>query len=136
MKKFFKYTVLFLLPVVLLLIALEVAVHTIPNSYSYKYKYVKTNGKNIKAVGIGHSQFYDDFKSDSFFLPAFNLSNSAQGYMEDYYLLRELLPYMPNLEMVLLPIASPIEAFSLSDVQLSLFWTITPSLFSINGHIT
>lgn len=104
MKKFFKYTLLFLIPVVLLLIALEVAVHTIPNSYSYKYNYVKTHGKDIKAVGIGHSQFYDDFKSDSFFLPAFNLSNSAQGYMEDYYLLRELLPYMPNLEMVLLPI--------------------------------
>lgn len=95
---------LFLLPVALLLIALEVMVHTVPNSYSYKYNYVKTKGKDIKAVAIGHSQFYDDFKSDSFFLPSFNLSNSAQGYMEDYYLLRELLPDMPNLEMVLLPI--------------------------------
>lgn len=78
--------------------------HTIPNSYKYKYNYIRANGASIKAIAIGHSQFYDDFKSSSFFLPAFNLSNSAQGYMEDYYLLEKLLPYMPNLEIVILPI--------------------------------
>lgn len=86
------------------LVALEYTIHKIPNSYSYKYNYIKSRGKDIRAVAIGHSQFFDDFKSDVFYLPAFNLSNSAQGYMEDYYLLKELLPYMPNLKMVFIPI--------------------------------
>ena len=104
MKRFLKYVALFCIPIVLLLLGLEYTVHKIPNSYSYKYNYVKTKGKAIRAVAIGHSQFYDNFKADEFFIPAFNLSNSAQGYMEDYYLLEKLLPSMPNLEMVILPI--------------------------------
>ena len=104
MRKFFLFVALFCIPIIFLLIGLEFAVHTIPNSYKYKYNYVKTKGETIKAVAIGHSQFYDDFKADEFYIPAFNLSNSAQGYMEDYYILEKLLPSMPNLEMILLPI--------------------------------
>ena len=104
MKKFLLYVALFCVPIILLLVGLELAVHTIPNSYSYKYNYVKEKGGTIKIVAIGHSQFFNDFNTSDFYLPAFNLSNSAQGYMEDYYIMRELLPYMPNLEMVLLPI--------------------------------
>lgn len=104
MRKFLKYCILFVLPIFIFMVGLEVLLHSIPNSYKYKYDYVRTKGESIKAVAVGHSQFYDDFKSEDFYLPAFNLSNSAQGYMEDYYVLKELLPYMPNLEMVLLPI--------------------------------
>lgn len=99
-----KYITVFVLPIIVFLGVIEIVLHTIPNSYSYKYNYVRTHGDEIKAVGIGHSQLYDDFKSGCFFISAFNLSNSAQGYMEDYYLLHELLSYMPNLEMVILPI--------------------------------
>lgn len=104
MKRFLKYTLLFCAPIIVLLVVLEITLHSIPNSYSFKYNYIKEHGKYLKAIAIGHSQFYDDFKSSSFFLPSFNLSNSAQGYMEDYYLLRDLLSDMPNLKMVILPI--------------------------------
>lgn len=104
MKKFLRYVALFIIPILSFLACLEILVHTIPNSYKYKYDYVRANGASIKAIAIGHSQFYDDFKSSSFYLPSFNLSNSAQGYMEDYYILEELLPSLPNLEMVILPI--------------------------------
>ncbi len=104
MKKFLRYAGLFCAPLLLFFVVLEIIVGQIPNSYSYKYNYVKTNGESIQAVAIGHSQLYDDFKPEFFCLPAFNLSNSNQTFRDSYYILKELLPYMPNLKIVVLPI--------------------------------
>ncbi len=104
MKKFLKYNLLFFMPIIIFLVVLEVLTGIIPNSYSYKYDYVKTHGQNIQAIAIGHSQLYDGFKPESFYLPAFNLCNSAQSFVDNYYLLRELLPSMPSLKMVIMPI--------------------------------
>ena len=104
MKKFIIHSGLFAFPIVLALIAIELITAKIPNSYSYKYNYVKTNGNKIQALAIGHSQLYDGFKPESFFLPSFNLCNSSQKYVDNYYLLCELLQYMPNLKVVIMPI--------------------------------
>lgn len=104
MKRFLVCILAFLVPVAVFFAALEIMVHTIPNSYSYKYKYIETNGNSIEAIALGHSQLYDDFMPQAFRMHSFNLCNSSQFYKEDYYLLSELLPYMPNLKMVILPI--------------------------------
>ncbi len=104
MKKFLKHCGLFILPIVLSLMAIELITAQIPNSYSYKYNYIKTSGDKIQALAIGHSQLYDGFKPESFFLPSFNLCNSAQNYVDNYYLLCELLHDMPNLKVVIMPI--------------------------------
>ena len=86
MKRFLKYCGLFFLPIALSLLAIELITAQIPNSYSYKYNYVKKNGDKIQALAIGHSQLYDGFKPESFFLPSFNLCNSAQSYVDAYRL--------------------------------------------------
>ena len=104
MKKFLTYCTLFALPIIISLAILEVIVGQIPNSYSYKYNYIKTNGPQIQAIAIGHSQLYDGFKPESFCIPAFNLCNSSQNYVDNYYLIRELLKDMPNLKVVIMPI--------------------------------
>lgn len=104
MKRFLLIIIAFLVPVAAFIVALEALVQTIPNSYSYKYQYVRSNGKSIQAVSLGHSQLYDDFMPEVFKLSSFNLCNSSQFYKEDFYILRELLPYMPNLKLVILPI--------------------------------
>lgn len=104
MKKFLSKLFVFTLPILSYFVLLECIVKTIPNSYSYKYNYVINNGKEINAVAIGHSQLYDGFCPDSFFMKSFNLCNSAQSYQDDYYILKELLPYMPNLQLVIIPI--------------------------------
>lgn len=104
MRKFLLNVLLFLVPVVLFLTALELIVHTIPNSYSYKYNYVRNNGDSIQAISLGHSQMYDGFMPEVFKLKAFNLCNSAQSFKEDYYILDGLMSYLPNLKCVILPI--------------------------------
>lgn len=104
MKKFLKHCGLFVFPIALSLMVIELITAQIPNSYSYKYNYIKTNGNKIQALAIGHSQLYDGFKPESFYLPSFNLCNSSQSYVDNYYILRELLHDMPNLKVVIMPI--------------------------------
>ena len=104
MKHFLRYCVIFAIPIILFLIPLEIVVGHIPNSYSYKYNYVIKHGDEIQALAVGHSELYDGFMPESFYLPSFNLCNSAQNYRDNYYLLRELLPYMPNLKMIIIPV--------------------------------
>lgn len=104
MKRFLFAIFIFLIPVATFFVAMEMLVHTVPNSYSYKYNYIKANGHSLEAITLGHSQLYDDFMPDAFRMSSFNLCNSSQFYKEDYYLLCELLPSMPNLKLVILPI--------------------------------
>ena len=104
MHRFLKYSLLFLIPLTILLIVLEIVVTRIPNSYSYKYNYVKTHGESIEVIAIGHSQLYDGFMAEAFSQPAFNLANHDQMYQENYYVMKELLPYLPKLKMVIMPI--------------------------------
>lgn len=104
MIKFLKRSTPFAIGIALFFIAIELITARIPNSYSYKYNYVKEKGYRIQALAIGHSQLYDGFKPEFFFLPSFNLCNSAQRYCDDYYLLCKMLPFMPNLRVVIMPI--------------------------------
>lgn len=104
MKRFLFGITVFLVPIAVFFVALEVMVHTIPNSYSYKYQFVKDNGKTIEAISLGHSQLYDGFMPEVFKMASFNLCNSSQTFKDDYYILSELLPYLPNLKFVILPI--------------------------------
>ena len=95
---------MFVLPIILCLIIMEKIVVMIPNSYSYKNNFIKENGNQIEAIAIGHSQLYDGFNPKYFGLKSFNLCNSAQSYKDDCYILEQLLPYMPNLKLVIMPI--------------------------------
>lgn len=93
-----------MVPLFLCMIILEAVVTKIPNSYSYKYNYVKTQGDSIKILAIGHSQIYDGFDPIVFGNVAFNMGNSSQEFVDDYYILKELLDDMPNLKVVIMPL--------------------------------
>ncbi len=96
-----------MIPLLLAVVVLEIMVTKIPNSYNYKYDYVKTHGDSIKILAIGHSQLYDGFDAKVFGYNAFNLSNSSQEFIENYYILKQLLDDMPNLQVVIMPLAYP-----------------------------
>ena len=104
MRRFVKKCIYFLLSLLPLLLLLEWAVVRIPNSYSYKYDYVKNYGDSLETVAVGYSQIYDGFMSQEYEEHTFSLANSAQYILENYYLLEELLPYMPNLKTVIMAI--------------------------------
>ena len=107
MKHFLIYVLSLLIPLLLVIVVLEVMVAKIPNSYSYKYDYVKNHGDSINILAIGHSQLYDGFDAKVFGNNAFNLCNSSQEFIDNYFILKQMLNYMPNLRVVIMPLAYP-----------------------------
>lgn len=83
MKKLLISATLFLFPIIIYLFLLEYLTGAIPNSYKYKYEYIKAKWNRIEAIAIGHSQLYDDFMPEAFGMASFNLANSAQHYFDN-----------------------------------------------------
>ena len=104
MTCFIKKISLYLLPIVLLAIGLEIYVESIPNSYTYKRQYMEQHAAKIQTLVLGSSYAYDGI--DAELLPnAFNLANSSQCFEDDYALLQRYIVYLDSLERVILPIS-------------------------------
>lgn len=105
MNRLLKLLLFFGLPVFVFFVVLEVMVVRIPNNFEYKYFFVKQHGGGISTIAIGHSQILNgllpEFNGDS----TFNMSSAGQRFVDDYYILRETLDYMPNLKTVILPLS-------------------------------
>ena len=104
MTHFIKKIVLYLLPIVLLAIGLEIYVESIPNSYTYKRQYMELHASDIQTLVLGSSYAYDGI--DAEVLPnAFNLANSSQCFEDDYRLLLRYIVDMDSLQTVILPLS-------------------------------
>lgn len=104
MQTFLKKILLYLLPIAILAIGLEIYVDSIPNSYTYKRQYMEQHADEIQTLVLGSSYAYDGI--DAEFLPcAFNLANSSQCFEDDYRLLAKYLPQMDSLQSVILPMS-------------------------------
>ncbi len=119
MKQFLIYILSLLVPLSLVVVVLEVIVTKIPNSYSYKYDYVKSHGDSIEVLAVGHSQLYDGFDAKAWGNNAFNLCNSSQEFIDSFYILKKLLDDMPNLKFVIMPLAYPEVSPAGSKIELS-----------------
>ncbi len=101
MKQFIRHIALFVLPVLILAVGLEIIAESIPNSYTYKREYMEQHGAQIQTLFLGSSNAYDDF--DASVVPsAFNLANSSQTIEDDYRLLNRYIDSMDSLETVVL----------------------------------
>ena len=104
MPSFLKKIVLYLLPIALLAIGLEIYVESIPNSYTYKRQYMEQYASSIQTLILGSSYAYDGI--DASVLPAaFNLANSSQCFEDDYRLLQRYLVHLDTLQRVILPLS-------------------------------
>ena len=100
MKKFLRHIALFLLPLLIIAVALEFVAESIPNSYTYKRDYLKQHGQQIRTLLLGSSNAYDGLNPTV--LPnAFNLSNSSQTLEDDYRLLAKCIDSMDSLQTVI-----------------------------------
>lgn len=104
MTRLIKKISLYLLPIVILAIGLEVYVESIPNSYTYKRQYMEKHAAKIQTLVLGSSYAYDGI--DAEVLPnAFNLANSSQCFEDDYRLLLRYIVDMDSLQTVILPLS-------------------------------
>ena len=118
MRRFIKFSLIFIIPLAVFFVTLEAMVLRIPNDYSYKYDYVKEHGSSIKVIAIGHSQLLNGFIPEVYGDSTFNLSNAGQRYIDDYYILHELIDSLHNLRQVIIPIGYLDVVDALSDTTL------------------
>ena len=102
MRKFILHTLLFLLPVILLIGSAEVALRSIPNSYQQKYEWMSKHGSDLEVLILGNSHGLFGLRPDQFTQPTYNLCNVSQTFEYDDYLLSKFLPQCPHLHTVIL----------------------------------
>lgn len=104
MNSFLRKIVLYLLPMVIFAIGMEIYVESIPNSYTYKRAYMENHATEIRTLILGSSYAYDGIDA-KVIDAAFNLSNSSQCFEDDYRLLQRYIAHMDSLQRVILPLS-------------------------------
>lgn len=100
MKKFLRHIALFLLPLLIIAVALEFVAESIPNSYTHKRDYMEQHCAEIQTLILGSSNAYDGL-NPSVMPQAFNLANSSQTLEDDYRLLAKYIDSMDSLHTVI-----------------------------------
>ena len=100
MKRFLLHITIFSLILLCIAVVLELVAESIPNSYTYKRKYIEQHAGELKTLILGSSNAYDGI--NPFALPqAFNLANSSQTLEDDYRLLARYIDDMDSLQTVI-----------------------------------
>ena len=96
---------LFLLPILIIGIAMEFLLREIPNQYTLKNNYITENSSKIETLVLGSSHSYYGVNPEYFTKPCFNLANISQSLNFDFELLKKHKKELGNLKTVIIPIS-------------------------------
>ena len=102
MKGFIKSIILFLIPILVLAISLEITIRHIPNSYELKSEYLENNAERIETLILGSSHSFYGINPKYFTAPAFNMSNVSQSPDVDLAILKSYEHQLTNLKTVVI----------------------------------
>ena len=105
MKKFLKYCLFFVLPLLIAAIPVEYMIRQVPNPYKYKYEWMQKNAEDVEILVLGSSHTFYGIRPEFFDGKAFSLANVSQGPKQDLYLLEYWANRYRNLKMVICPIS-------------------------------
>lgn len=74
------------------------------NNIGYKHHYIVHHADDIKTLIIGHSHFENGLNPHLLGDSVFNLASAGRPYHYDVQILKEYLPTLPNVKVVLFPI--------------------------------
>lgn len=104
MKLFFKKTILYLLPFLVMIVITEYLLRIIPNDYNKKAAIFKNDGEKIQVLILGSSYGLYDLNPDYFNLYAFNGSEALQSLDLDKKIFNKYQNKLTNLQYVVMPI--------------------------------
>jgi len=104
MKKLILNTLLFALPILVLIICFEAFIRQRPSVFDAKRDYLMKEKDSIEVLILGNSHTSNGFAPAFFTKYAFNLAFQGQGFYFDEKLLEKYLPQMPKLQYVILSI--------------------------------
>lgn len=106
MKNFIiKLIFTFILPLFLLLFAVEWWLRSIPSDYEFKDKMLTAKCDSIKVLSFGSSHGHYGIRPDCMSLPAFNIGMPSQSIKYDHFLFYKYIDKCPNLSFVILPVS-------------------------------
>lgn len=80
----------------------ELFMLTVPNRYSYKYKYVEQHLNDIQVLLLGNCHIEDGLKPEVIGNGTFNMAISGREIVYDVELAKRFIPKMSNLKVVLI----------------------------------
>ncbi len=104
MKKFLKWSIIFLLPVLLTGICYEILLRKIPNDYRYKKEYLDKNARKIQALFLGSSHTYYGINPAYSSVPGFNAGYVFQSLDYDLAILRKYEQAWDSLKYIVVPV--------------------------------
>lgn len=105
MKKFLKYCLFFVLPLLIAAIPVEYMIRQVPNPYKYKYEWMQKNAEDVEILVLGSSHTFYGIRPEFFEGKAFSLANVSQGLRQDLFLLEYWVDKYKNLKTVICPIS-------------------------------
>lgn len=105
MRKFITRFILFLLPILLLAIGLEVLLRDIPNDYKFKKNYLDQHAGEIETLILGSSHSFYGLDPTYFSTKTFNAGYSSQTLDLDYLIFKKYRDELKHLKTLLLPIS-------------------------------
>jgi hypothetical protein len=115
LKKFIIKGFIFILPLGLILLAVEYKLAQVPNSYNVKKSLLEAQAGELEAVIMGSSHAYVGIDPKALRCRAFNLANTSQSLYYDSRLLAKYLESMPRLRLAIITISYFSLEFHLTD---------------------
>jgi hypothetical protein len=104
-KKFLILFGTFSTPVIIVMVAIEIALRFLNYSESVKSEFIHKNSEKIEVLFLGSSQIQRAINPEHLQMPAINLANSSQRLYEDFQLLQYFQPKLKNLKLVVLEVS-------------------------------
>jgi hypothetical protein len=104
MKKWLKYTSLFLLPIVLVLISVDIFYRTVPTNYKFKHEQLLQRKDSIEILVFGDSHTMYGINPDWLDKRTFNLANLSQTIYFDELLFQKYIKQLTHLKYVIFPL--------------------------------
>lgn len=105
MGKFILKISIFLIPLLMVLTAMEYIAQSSPNSYRYKNGYIDENSDSIKTLILGSSHSFYGINPQYLENNSFNLANVSQDLKFDLYLFEKCIVKCKNLKTLIVPIS-------------------------------
>jgi hypothetical protein len=105
MKKFILKYIIFVLPILIPLVLLEVCIRNIPNDYSYKNQYMSSHAASIETLILGNSHTYLGVNPEFIDSKSFNLAHVGETLEYDVKLFDNFKENLSNLKILVIPIS-------------------------------
>jgi len=104
MKHLLYKIALFLIPIVLVWLAVEVFYRSAPNNYTFKYKQLEAQKASVETLIFGDSHAFFGINPEFLNTKSFNASNISQSLYFDELIFNKYLDEMPRLKTVVITI--------------------------------